>query len=176
MNTIQERLRAVIEEETDERGRFAELEKLTQISANSWKSFWHGRQRPTCEMIEAACMRWPQYAFWLATGITDAKYGHVNHRGEASFPERRRARRMKAKDYLEHATSMFAWRRHLSQHPEIERNDDDHISEHNDKIALIEMEIGRDAELQALSSIENTDLVGDLVKLKTPSFLQGDSE
>lgn len=176
MNTIQERLRAVIEVKTDERGRFAELEKLTGISANSWKSFWHGRQRPTCEMIEAACMRWPQYAFWLGTGITDAKYGHVNHRGEASFPERRRARRAKAKDYLEHAVSMFGWRRHLSQQSDVQRSDDDHVTEHNDKIALLELEIGRDAELQALSSIENADLVGDLVKLKTPSFLQDDSQ
>jgi hypothetical protein len=28
-------------------------------------------------MIEALARRWPQYAFWLATGLTDAENGHT---------------------------------------------------------------------------------------------------
>lgn len=176
MNTIQERLKAIIEVETNDRGRFSEMERLTEISANSWKSFWHGRQRPTCEMIEATCIHWPQYAFWLGTGITDAKYGHINHRGEASFPEKRRARRTKAKDYLEHAASTFNWHRHVAQHPEIQRTEEDYVAEHNGKIMLLELEIGRDAELQALNAIENTDLIQELIKMKTPEFLRDEWE
>ncbi|QOY94742.1 hypothetical protein IM543_02165 [Massilia sp. UMI-21] len=171
MDTIQSRLRAVIEAATDERGRFAELEKLTKVSANSWKSFWHGRQRPTCDMIEAICVRWPHYAFWIATGITDAKYGHVNERGEASFPEKRRARRKKAEEYWELAGSMRAWRSHCEANPDA-ADDSDGVMERNDAISLLELEIGRNAEQQALANIEDADLVASLVKLKVcHSFL-----
>lgn len=28
-------------------------------------------------MICAVCKRWPQHAFWITTGIVDAKYGHA---------------------------------------------------------------------------------------------------
>lgn len=171
MDTIQSRLRAVIEAVTDERGRFAELEKLTKVSANSWKSFWHGRQRPTCDMIEAICVRWPHYAFWIATGITDAKYGHVNERGEASYPEKRRARRKKAEEYWELAATMRSWRNHCEENPDAV-SDSDGVMARNEAITLLELEIGRNAEQQALASIEDTDLITELVKLKTPlSFL-----
>jgi len=175
MNTIRERLRAVLEHNTDERGRFAELENLTQISANSWKSFWHGRQRPTCDMIEAVCFRWPQHAFWLSTGITDAKYGHVDAQGKSSFPERPRAKRNSAERYWEMATTMFGWEKHK------ESNDgavDEYsaISENNDKIQLLELEIGRNAEQQALAGIEDAELVGELVKLKTGALPESSDE
>lgn len=173
MDTIQTRLRAAIETVTDERGRFAELEKLTKVSANSWKSFWHGRQRPTCDMIEAICARWPHYAFWIATGITDAKYGHVNERGEANYPEKRRARRKKAEEYLEQAAAMRVWKAHCEGNPDA--SDGDGVMERNDAVRLLELEIGRNAEQQALASIEDTDLITELVRLKTPfSFLDED--
>lgn len=172
---IQARLRAVIETVTEERGRFAELEKVTQVSANSWKSFWHGRQRPTCDMIEAICARWPHYAFWIATGITDAKFGHVNEKGEASYPEKRRARRKKAEEYWELASKMLAWRLHCEANPDVTESTDG-VIEHNDAITLLELEIGRNAEQQALASIEDADLVADLVKLKTPFYLRDGDE
>lgn len=172
---IQARLRAVIETVTDERGRFAELEKLTQVSANSWKSFWHGRQRPTCDMIEAICTHWPHHAFWIATGITDAKFGHVNERGEASFPEKRRARRKKAEEYWELASTMQAWKLHREANSHVAESSDG-VIEHNNAITLLELEIGRNAEQQALASIEDADLVAELVRLKTPSHLQDGDE
>ncbi|MRW91025.1 hypothetical protein GJ699_13600 [Duganella sp. FT80W] len=171
MDTIQARLKAVIEVVTDERGRFAELEKLTKVSANSWKSFWHGRQRPTCDMIEAICARWPHFAFWIATGITDAKYGHVSSRGEATYPEKRRARRKKAEEYWELASAMLGWRRHCELNQDVQM---DGVSERNDEIRLLELEIGRNAEQQALAGIEDAGLINDLVKLKTPSYLLDD--
>lgn len=77
-NLLKDRLKELIEFKTNARGRFAELEELTGSSANSWKSFWHGRQRPTSEMIEAICEIWPEYALWLATGQDDSKYGHLS--------------------------------------------------------------------------------------------------
>lgn len=36
-------------------------------------------------MIEAAGKEWPEYAFWLTTGISDPDYGHVAP-GSAGFP------------------------------------------------------------------------------------------
>jgi hypothetical protein len=39
-------------------------------------------------MIEALTRLWPQYAFWLATGITDAVNGHVAPPLVQGFPER----------------------------------------------------------------------------------------
>lgn len=168
MNTLQERLRAVIETVTDERGRFAELEKLTSISANSWKSFWHGRQRPTCDMIEAACTHWPQYAFWISTGITDAKYGHVDHKGEASFPEKRRARRQKAEMYWQAAIEWCGLERFFAAHPEVDKYEGNQTQ--NLHVWLLELEIGRNAEQQALAAIEDADLVSDLVKAKTTTI------
>lgn len=172
METIQERLKSVIEKTTDERGRFAELEKLTQISANSWKSFWHGRQRPTCDMIAAVCERWPKFAFWLATGITDAKHGHVDSDGAASFPERRRARRKGAEGYWEMATTMRAWQQRILESKESADEDIEYGISHTQKIQLLELEIGRNAEQQALAGVEDAELVAELVKLKTPSYLE----
>ncbi len=176
MGTIQERLKSVIEKTTDERGRFAELEKLTQISANSWKSFWHGRQRPTCDMIAAVCERWPKFAFWLATGITDAKHGHVDSEGAASFPERRRARRKAAEGYWEMATTMRAWQQRISADKESADDDAEYGISRTQKIHLLELEIGRNAEQQALSGVEDAELIDELVKLKTPSWNFEDDE
>jgi hypothetical protein len=174
MNTIKDRLRAVIERNTDERGRFAELEKMTEISANSWKSFWHGRQRPTCDMIEAVCSHWPQHAFWLTTGLTDAKNGHVNDLGKADFPERPRAKRNSAERYWELTSRMLSWRNHQISK---DVKDDEHTSsiEHSESIQLLELEIARNAEQQALAGIEDAELVSELLKLKTPFINQTDN-
>jgi hypothetical protein len=35
-----------------------------------------GRQRPTWEMIELVGRTWPEFAFWLVTGIDDPEHGH----------------------------------------------------------------------------------------------------
>ncbi len=82
---LSSRLKAVVEEKTTEYRRFKQLEDLTVIPADTWKSWYHGRQRPTAEMIEAAGRKWPEYAFWLTTGISDPDYGHVAP-GSAGFP------------------------------------------------------------------------------------------
>lgn len=82
---LSSRLRAIIFEKTTDYRRFKQLEDLTAIQADTWKSWYHGRQRPTAEMIEAAGKTWPEYAFWLTTGISDPDYGHVAP-GTAGFP------------------------------------------------------------------------------------------
>jgi hypothetical protein len=82
---LQNRLIELIKVATLEHRRFKQLEELTGIPADRWKNFWLGRQRPTAEMIEAVCQNWPEYAFWLVTGICDSEYGHCAP-GEQGFP------------------------------------------------------------------------------------------
>jgi len=60
-----------------ERRRYKELEEETGIPATNWQSAAKRKQRPTAAMIEALGRRWPQYAFWMATGLTDAPNGHT---------------------------------------------------------------------------------------------------
>ncbi|KVP85431.1 hypothetical protein WJ95_17925 [Burkholderia ubonensis] len=74
---ILHRVHDVIHATTGERRRLKELEEETGIPATNWKNVWTGKQRPTAHMIEALARRWPQYAFWLATGLTDAQNGHT---------------------------------------------------------------------------------------------------
>lgn len=75
---ISDRLKALIDSRTDKRGKFVQLEEATGIPAESWKSFYYGRQRPNPDMIEAAAISWPEAAFWLATGIEDMHHGHID--------------------------------------------------------------------------------------------------
>lgn len=77
-SNIAVRLKALIDCRTDKRGKFAQLEEITGIGAETWKSFYYGRQRPNPDMIEAAAVTWPEAAFWLATGIEDAFHGHID--------------------------------------------------------------------------------------------------
>ncbi|MFZ6876278.1 hypothetical protein ACO0LF_29800 [Undibacterium sp. Di27W] len=76
--TLSDRLRLLIDAKADKRGKFAHLENLTSISSENWKSFYYNRQRPNVDMIEALAKLWPETAFWLATGITDAENGHID--------------------------------------------------------------------------------------------------
>ncbi len=74
---LSERLRQVVIEKTDEFRRFKQLSDQTGIQANAWKNWFHGRQRPTAEMIESIAKLWPEFAFWVATGISDEEFGHT---------------------------------------------------------------------------------------------------
>lgn len=82
---IGERLKILIECCTKETRRFKDLEEKSGVSSEAWRSFWNAKQRASAEMIEAAAQNWPQYAFWLATGIADETYGHRKP-GEFEFP------------------------------------------------------------------------------------------
>jgi hypothetical protein len=77
MSTLSDRLKILVASHVSEYRRFKQLEVCTGLAAESWKSWFHGRQRPTVEMIESACAQWPQHAFWLATGRADSKHGHT---------------------------------------------------------------------------------------------------
>lgn len=64
------------------------LDQYTGISSQRWGKVYARRQRPTSDMIEALAKLQPEYAFWLATGITDATNGHIAPMTAQTFPER----------------------------------------------------------------------------------------
>lgn len=92
---------------TDERRRLKQLEEETGIPDRQWKHVWALKQRPTAHMLEALARRWPEYAFWLVSGISDAPNGHVspseakdvgNRQGVTALLERGRS---SSRDYFE---------------------------------------------------------------------------
>ncbi|QBC45867.1 hypothetical protein [Iodobacter fluviatilis] len=75
---VTQRVLLIIEKVTSENRRSKTLEEETGIPSSSWRNVLCGRQNPTISMIEAISRRWPCFAFWLATGITDEENGHIN--------------------------------------------------------------------------------------------------
>jgi len=82
---IADRMQAIIDATTSEGRRFKTLEELSGIAAVSWRKAYLRGQRPTAEMIEAIAKAWPQFAFWLTTGISDPDYGHIAPASTGSF-------------------------------------------------------------------------------------------
>lgn len=77
VSSLTDRLQAVIEFTTNDHRRWKTLEDLSGIAANSWMQMARGKQRPTAEMTEAVSKAHPEFAFWIATGLTDREHGHT---------------------------------------------------------------------------------------------------
>lgn len=71
---------------TGERNDWKQLEKTTGLSATKWRHVHAGVTRPSLEMLDALCRAFPQYAFWLATGISDETTGHLSPIRALAFP------------------------------------------------------------------------------------------
>lgn len=115
LTDLRDRLKAVAEAGTPAWGRFNKLSKASGISTDSWKGMWYGRQRPTAEMVEFAARTWPEFAFWLTTGVTDQRHGHRAPDGADCYPEERLAPRREAAKYFRHAIEMASRRSTESQ-------------------------------------------------------------
>lgn len=79
--TLRERFTALIDARTEPGRRFNYLSAETgadQVSALSWRKAFNGGQRPTAEMLETLARLWPEHSFWLLTGATDNRNGHVS--------------------------------------------------------------------------------------------------
>lgn len=151
MYTIHDRFRAVIRRNTSETRKWSELEALTGIPATSWQKAYNAKQRPTAEMLEAISRLWPEFAFWLVTGISDAKNGHVacvNGRSKQFYPERPCSLRNAAKPYFTQLIDMF---RHCYGEG---AGWESGASERAAQVQLLKLEVARDAERQAFSEIE----------------------
>jgi hypothetical protein len=104
------RLKAIIQSETEETGRFTWLQKWTEISRNTWQTWWDKDDAPPSgKMIEAAARLWPKYAFWLASGLSDEKYGHTYPKSLSrtdTWPELETVEKKRASDYFLHCIKM----------------------------------------------------------------------
>lgn len=74
MSTISERLRQIREAETSGRQEFSEI---TGIAKGTITGYEQTGRSPRAEVIEAVAKTWPQYAYWLITGMTDPAHGHI---------------------------------------------------------------------------------------------------
>lgn len=77
MKNIEERSKILIEQQTTGSRKWKELEQISGISGATWRTWWQKNKPPSGEMIEKLCAAWPQFAFWLTTGITDTVAGHI---------------------------------------------------------------------------------------------------
>lgn len=94
--TIEDRFELLLKAKTDSypeaeiagRGRWDRLAEMTGIAGQSWRSAFARRQKPTLAMLMALAHLWPEHAFWLVAGITDAASGHIAPPTALAFPER----------------------------------------------------------------------------------------
>lgn len=77
-STLVERFTLIVDHEVTGTRRWITLQRMSGIASISWQKAVNAKQRPTAEMIEAVALQWPQYAFWLITGHTDTKKGHIS--------------------------------------------------------------------------------------------------
>lgn len=78
---LQERLKALI----DQAGIApTEMERMTGIDRMRWSNIKRRHVRAGAPEIEAAGKLWPQYAYWLITGLTQAEAGHISPEIEES--------------------------------------------------------------------------------------------
>jgi hypothetical protein len=73
---ISVRLKLVIIEKTEVKRRFPVLASITNIPEETWRSWWRIGKIPKADLVEAICKNWPEYAYWVATGMTDIDCGH----------------------------------------------------------------------------------------------------
>lgn len=69
-------------------GFWERLAERTGVASKRWRKVYAREQRVTSDMLEPFAKLFPQHAFWLATGITDATNGHVAPMTAQTFPER----------------------------------------------------------------------------------------
>ncbi|HBN8613193.1 hypothetical protein P3C94_11080 [Pseudomonas aeruginosa] len=153
MYDIQDRFREVIRHNTSEARRFADLQALTGIPATSWNKTYNRKQKPSAEMIQAVAQTWPEYAFWLATGVTDARSGHISCRDGDSrhfYPERSCAPRHLAKPYFKQMIEMFR-RLYGDKDPYPTE-----VMEREAETELVRLELARESEDQALRAADST--------------------
>lgn len=81
------RMRLLTNELTrDQRNGWKSLEEATGISKEKWRQFNRGSTKASVEMLQALALEWPQFAFWLATGVSDEKHGHFAPTKEFAWP------------------------------------------------------------------------------------------
>lgn len=83
---IEVRSRLLLEHITNKKNDWKLLERATGIPAEKWRQFGRGSTAPSSAMLEALGRNWPQYAFWLMTGVSDELHGHHAPNAALAFP------------------------------------------------------------------------------------------
>lgn len=81
-------------------GFWERLAERTSVMSRRWRKVYAREQRVTSDMLQTLAQLFPSYAFWLATGITDATNGHVAPVTAQTFPERLHAESPAAREYF----------------------------------------------------------------------------
>lgn len=68
----------------------AEMSRLTGIPIDRWKGIRTGKVRASTEEVDHCVALWPEYAYWLVTGMTQPQAGNIS-------PEIEEARKQLAK-------------------------------------------------------------------------------
>ncbi|PAU65018.1 DNA-binding protein [Pseudomonas sp. PIC25] len=55
-----------------------DLEKLTGIDRSNWYSLRNGRRRANEDDIQGIAKAFPQFAYWLTTGLTAPEIGQIS--------------------------------------------------------------------------------------------------
>lgn len=137
------------------RGRFRVLQEMSGISQDTWKAAWYGKQRPTAEMVQFAARRWPEYAFWLASGITDQVHGHRAPDKVETYPEPRYAPRNAAAKYFRKQIEI------------LERRDLGEAERYEDDVLLASIADSREADEEAAAredELEEKRLIGSTIQ------------
>lgn len=66
---VSERLRDLVRQRFQSRGRFSVLESVSGISASKWKNFFYKKQEATQELLQYWCENFPDSKDWLLTGL-----------------------------------------------------------------------------------------------------------
>jgi hypothetical protein len=91
----------LIEAVTSSARRFKELETLTRVPSATWRSFWNrDGALPSGTMLEEIGREWPQFAFWLITGLDDWQNGHVAPATASYLPEHVRSESVPTSAYF----------------------------------------------------------------------------
>lgn len=149
------RLNAITAHHVPGRGRFRVLQEMSGISQDTWKAAWYGKQRPTAEMVQFAARRWPEYAFWLVTGVTDQVHGHRAPDNVETYPEPRYAPRNAAAKYFRKQIEM------------VERRDLGEAERYEDDVLLSSLADSRDGDEEAAAredELEEKKLIGSTVQ------------
>jgi hypothetical protein len=71
---VSSRLRGLIGERFQTRGRFSALELASGISASKWKNFYYGKQEATQALLQFWCQKFPESENWLLKGAWGAEF------------------------------------------------------------------------------------------------------
>lgn len=109
---IDTRLKLLLMCITDSKNDWKALERETGINAEKWRQFRRGATKASTSMLDAVGKTWPQYAFWLMTGVSDERHGHHPPHRIWAFPnfdphQEREVTKRGIQDNYEKTTSYF---------------------------------------------------------------------